>query len=73
MFAEQVIKILIFYTVFLFTNCPALHYTMFLYSHINSCSSAFHCLLTSSGSFNPTTVPSQHIRFLCMLINCQKL
>jgi len=30
MFAEQVIKILIFYTVFLFTNCPALHYVSLL-------------------------------------------
>jgi len=44
-------------------------YTVFLRSHISFCFNAFWSLLTpSSGSLNPTTVPSQHIKCLCALI-----
>ena len=46
-------------------------YTLFLHSHISSCCHTFRCLLTpSSVSFNPNTVPSQHITCLCALISC---
>jgi len=38
---------------------------------ISSCFYAFRCLFTpSSGSFNLTTVPSQHIKCLCALVGC---
>jgi len=46
-------------------------YNVFLHSHIISCSYMRQCLLTPSpGSFNPTVVPSQHIKYLCTLISC---
>jgi len=40
-----------------------MHYIVFFHSHISSCSYTFRCFLTpSSGSVNPTAVPSQHNR-----------
>jgi hypothetical protein len=42
------------------TNCSALH--------SSSCPYAFRCLLTpSAGGFTPTTIRSQHIKYLCSL------
>jgi len=39
----------------------AVHHIVFLLSHTRSRSYVFQCLLTpSSGSFNPTSVPSKH-------------
>jgi hypothetical protein len=47
------------------------HYTMFLHSHISSCFYMFQCLLTpTSGSFNPTVVLSQYIKWWCVLTSC---
>jgi len=43
---------------------PCTTYTVFLHTRVSSCSYMFRCLLTlSSGSFSPTAVPSQHIKF----------
>ena len=59
-----------FYTLSFYLP-TVMHYTAFLYSHINSYSSVFWCLLTaSSGCCTPSAVPSQHIKCLCIFISC---
>jgi len=58
-------------SVYPFIYQTVVHYAVSLRSHITACSYVFRCLLTwSSGSFNPTSVPSQHIRHLWELISC---
>lgn len=55
------------------TSClpTSMNCTVFLHSHISSSSYTFHCILMpSSGSLTTTTVCSEQIRCLCILISC---
>lgn len=47
------------------------HYRMFINSHITFRSYTFECLMTpSSVCLSPNVIPSQHIKFLRVLLSC---